>query len=141
MTVTAEEKAALAETHGVLDRDQAIVWCVENLAHWPRLGMGSSCAEPNGWEWVVDSAHGLHLCRYGYHNIVKDTYASALGLEPVIMTDEKFTGHSVASEKVEALALRLFEQRLKETIGGTSEVAKWAVEGANTFYQALGSDE
>ena len=58
-----------------------------------------------------------------------------------VMTDEEFTAPVVVFEKIEALALRLFEQRLKETIGGTEEVARWAVEGANTFYQALGSDE
>ena len=141
MTVTAEEKAALAETQGVIDRDQAIVWCVENLAHWPRLGMGDSHPEPKGWQWAVDRAHGPHLFKYGQYNIAKETYEFALGLEPVTMTDEKFTGHSVASEKVEALALRLFEQRLKETIGGTEEVAKWAVENAKFFYSVIGGDE
>ena len=44
MAVTAEEKAALVETQGVLDRGQAIDWCVENLEHWPRIVMGSSYA-------------------------------------------------------------------------------------------------
>ena len=141
MAVTAEEKAALAETQGDLNRDQAIAWCVENLAHWPRIGQVNFHPEPKGWSWVDEDEGGFYLCRHGQYNIAKETYEFALGLEPVTMTDEKFTGHSGVSEKVEALALRLFEQRLKETIGGTEEVAKWAVEGANTFYQALGSDE
>ena len=131
------------ETQGVLDRTQAITWCVENLAHWPRLAMGRSYAEPNGWKWVFDSAHGLHLCRYGYHNIVKDTYAFALGLEPVIMTKEEvFDNHTVdVSTKVESLALRLFEQRMKESSMMPEQRAEDAIAAARLFYKALGGDE
>ena len=131
------------ETQGVLDRTQAITWCVENLKHWPRLAMGRSYAEPNGWKWFFDSAHGLHLCRYGYHNIVKDTYASALGLEPVIMTKEKvFDNHTVdVSEKVEALALRLFEHLIMDFSNKPLTCAEDAIAAARLFYKALGGDE
>ena len=142
MAVTAEEKAALAETQGDLNRDQAIAWCVENLAHWPRIGQVNFHPEPKGWKWVDGDEDGFYLGRYGQYNIVEETVYFAERHLTVAMTDEEFTAPVVdVSGKVEALALRLFEQRLKETVGCTEEVAKWAVEGANTFYQALGSDE
>ena len=44
-------------------------------------------------------------------------------------------------EKIEALALRLFEQRLKETVGNPQEVAKWAVVNAKFFYDVVGGVE
>ena len=126
----------------VLTRSQAINWCVAKLAHWPRPGQVNFHPEPNGWQWVDGAENGFHLFRYGYSVIEKDSYDSAVGKDPIIMADDEFTGNAVdVSEKVEALALRLFERRLKETVGNPQEVARWAIVNARFFYDVVGGVE